>query len=245
MEHSTALSGEKLKEYNRDKLGMWLFLASEIMFFSGFIASYIVLRMSNSEIAMHSQNLLSWQLAAVNTMVLICSSLTMALAVYFVQNGDRRKTSVFLLLTILFGLAFLGIKYKEYTHKFEHRLTSEEITHILPATTAKYVQEQKQNLKDAQEAKDEESIKKFEGEIDKYTDGIFPHTNIFFASYFTMTGFHGLHVLIGILVLAYLLFRNIAGAYSSENFTSVEITGLYWHFVDIVWMFLFAILYLT
>lgn len=192
MSHAAVASvGLHSAEYERTKLGMWLFLASEVMFFTGFIGSYTVLRMASPGIMKEGQDLLNWKIAAVNTAALITSSLTMALAVAAAHRGNAARLKLFLGLTILLGLTFLGIKYIEYTGKFEHH--------------------------------------------------IYPSTSIFFSLYFVMTGFHGLHVLGGIIVLAVLLL--LAKNYAKRA-TPVEMTGLYWHFVDVVWIFLFPILYL-
>lgn len=187
----------QVAQHERAKLGMWLFLASEVMFFGGFIASYIVLRMSNPEICRESQKELNWVLAMVNTVALITSSWTMALGVSAAGRGDRPRTLTYLFLTMSLGLVFLGLKGIEYAAKFSHH--------------------------------------------------IYPSSNVFFSCYFTMTGFHALHVLVGIVVLWSLFWLILAGARARQGDTyptPVETAGLYWHLVDIVWIFLFPILYL-
>ncbi|HEU4339301.1 MAG TPA: cytochrome c oxidase subunit 3 family protein [Planctomycetota bacterium] len=195
MDHAAADShggAEHVEKFERARFGMWLFLASEIMFFSGFIGAYIVLRMANPHLADVGQQSLSWQLAAVNTAVLIISSLTMVLAVNAISKGNRGKCEDMIFLTAVLGTLFLVIKGFEYSAKFDHN--------------------------------------------------IFPNTSTFWSAYFLMTGFHGLHVLGGIVALVFLMFY--AKHYGPERYTKVENVALYWHFVDLVWIFLFPIVYL-
>jgi len=173
------------------KFGMWLFLASEVMFFTGLLGSYIVLRFSQPEVFHEEAQHLNWMLAALNTVVLISSSFTMARAVTAAQDGDAAKTASNLRTTLLLGLAFLVIKGIEYAGKFQH--------------------------------------------------GIFPSTHLFFGAYFAMTGCHGLHVIAGLIPIVKLWRRAARGV---VNFEGVELLGLYWHFVDLVWIFLFPLLYL-
>ncbi len=175
------------------KLAMWIFLASEIMFFSGFFGAFIVLRNSNLEMFSHSASELAPSLALLNTFVLIGSSLTMALAILNLQRGNKKNYQLFMGITILCGFIFLVVKTIEYSTKFGH--------------------------------------------------GIFPHTNVFFAFYFMMTGFHALHVILGLIPMIYMLSKSFTkGGYNKP--VKVETLGLYWHFVDLVWIFLFPILYL-
>jgi cytochrome c oxidase subunit III len=177
------------------KFGMWLFLASEVMFFTGLLGSYLVLRLSDPVgFSLQAQTYLHWEPAAVNTLVLILSSLTMALAIHWAQHGDAGKTQRFLAITILCGLIFLAIKAYEYGGKFHH--------------------------------------------------GVFPSTHIFWGCYFTLTGMHGLHVVGGIVPLAYALAKLGGGTDVCRHAGFLEILGLYWHFVDLVWIFLFPLFYL-
>jgi cytochrome c oxidase subunit 3 len=182
------------------KLAIWIFLASEVMFFSGLIGSYLVLRLSNPE-AFHPEFLaktfgskLSEPLAGFNTLVLICSSLTMVLAVQGVSQKNNAKVRKFLFATAALGTLFCVVKAFEYGAKFSHH--------------------------------------------------IYPNTSIFFSCYFTTTGVHLLHVIGGIVPLA--LFGVLArdGRFIKEGNQTVELLGLYWHFVDVVWIFLFPLLYL-
>ena len=175
------------------KLGMWLFLASEVMFFTGLLGAYIVLRAAASHWP-HPGEELNIRLAALNTFILLSSSMTMALSVAAVHQTDRTKLRLFLLLTIVMGCAFLGIKGYEYSLKFAH--------------------------------------------------GHFPGTAIFWDCYFTLTVFHGLHVLAGILANLWVLSLTLRKDFFAAKGHIVEISGLYWHFVDVVWIFLFPLVYL-
>ncbi len=176
------------------KLGMWVFLASEIMFFSGFFGAFIVLRNLNIDVFTASAHQLDKVVATINTAVLIGSSLTMALSHHALEHGEEKKFRLFLFITILCAFAFLGIKSYEYTSKFSH--------------------------------------------------DIYPWTNTFYASYFLMTGFHAMHVIGGLIPMVWMLGKSMAGKYPPAKAHRVEALGLYWHFVDLVWIFLFPTLYL-
>jgi cytochrome c oxidase subunit III len=187
-------------------LGMWVFLITEIMFFGGLFAGYAVYRNAYPEAFAEASRHLGVVLGAVNTAVLICSSLTMALAVHAAQLGRRRALIGFLLVTIALGSVFLGIKVVEYTHKFHE--------HLVPGPAFR-------------------------------TTG--PHAaqvQVFFSFYFAMTGMHALHMIIGIGILATLVWLARRGRFSADYYWPVELSGLYWHFVDIVWIYLFPLLYL-
>lgn len=189
-------------------LGMWLFLVTEIMFFGGLILAYVVYRSRFYDgFVDASSHHLSITLGAINTLVLICSSLTMALAVRAAQLSQRRNTILFLTLTILLGCVFLGIKVVEYSDKFHH--------HLVPGPSFQY---DKPEFRNAAE--------------------------MFYSLYFAMTGLHALHMVVGVGLLSYLIRAAWKGKYSAEYYSPVELSGLYWHFVDIVWIFLFPFLYL-
>ncbi len=173
------------------RLGMWLFLASEVMMFGGFLASYIIFRTSTPSMVL-DQAKLDRTLATINTLILIGSSFTMALAVEASERRQVRKLRGFLLLTIVLGLTFLGIKGLEYSAKFHH--------------------------------------------------GIASWSSLFFSCYFTLTGLHGVHVLGGLVLMAVMAAR--APRLVEARSAAVESAGLYWHFVDVVWIFLFPVLYL-
>ncbi|MBI3269849.1 MAG: cytochrome c oxidase subunit 3 [Planctomycetes bacterium] len=181
-------------QHARAKFGMWVFLASEVMFFTGFFGAYIVLRSANPTVFEQDFSVLSVPLAAVNTLFLIASSLTMALAVFNAQHGDRERVGNFLMATIMLGCGFMVIKTIEYGTKFSHN--------------------------------------------------IFPSTSVPYALYFTLTGFHGLHVFAGILALLVLWGRAQAKAAATDMGSACELVGLYWHLVDLIWIFLFPLIYL-
>lgn len=187
-------------------LGMWVFLVTEIMFFSGLFAAYLVYRIWHPAGFAEASHHLDLTLGAINTAVLLASSLTMALAVNGAQVGSLGRLVGFLLLTMALGLTFLGIKVVEYADKFEH--------HLVPGAGFRF-------------------------------DG--PHAaqaELFFSLYFSMTGLHALHMVIGIGVLGVIAGLAWRGRFSPDYHTPVELSGLYWHFVDIVWIFLFPLLYL-
>ncbi|HKI06690.1 MAG TPA: cytochrome c oxidase subunit 3 family protein [Thermoanaerobaculia bacterium] len=187
-------------------LGMWVFLVTEIMFFGGLFLAYVVYRLRYPEAFAAASNTLDVPMGAVNTAVLIGSSLTMALSIWAAQVNWRKGIVLFLLLTIVLGGVFLGIKAVEYNEKFVH--------HHVPGANFEF-------------------------------DGAQPeHAQIFFSLYFIMTGLHATHMIIGIGILAVLAVLAWKGRYDSTYHNPLEMTGLYWHFVDIVWIFLFPLLYL-
>lgn len=194
------------QQFSSSKLGMWLFLFTEIMFFGGLFVAYIVYRSWNPELFTLAATQLDSMLGAVNTVVLIGSSLTIALAIRAAQLNNQKQIIYYLLTTIALACVFLVIKYFEYTAKFD--------IGIMPG-----------------------ALYTFEG-IDH------PKANVFFSIYYMMTGLHGIHVLIGIGLMIWLVIRAKAGDYGSSYFTPVEMTGLYWHIVDIIWIFLFPLMYL-
>jgi cytochrome c oxidase subunit III len=188
-------------------LGMWLFLAQEVLFFGGLFLAYTVYRNLYYAGFAEASHHLNYVLGGANTAVLIFSSLTMALAVRAAALGKKQHVVMFLILTILLGCVFLGVKVVEYKEKFDHHLVPGP--HFL-----------------------------FEG----------PHKNaaeIFYSLYFSMTGLHALHMIIGIPIIAVLAWMAHRGKFSPAYHSPVEMVGLYWHFVDIVWIFLFPLLYLV
>lgn len=195
--------------------GMWLFLLTEIMLFGGLFTAYVVYRWMYSEsFAAGSQHLDVW-LGAINTVVLIGSSLTMVLAHSAAVDRKAKGTAMFLALTLLLGSVFLGIKSVEYAHKFEEGL--------FPGRGFTWRHsELEQADTGASDAPPE-------------------HVEMFFSLYFLMTGLHALHMLLGLGMLILLIVLAMCGKHLA---TTVEMTGLYWHFVDVIWIFLFPLLYL-
>jgi len=199
------------------KLGMWIFLSTEILMFSGLFLAYFVVRSLYPEMVLSSHELLDKFWGGVNTVVLLSSSFTMALAVRAAQVGDNRWLKNHLILTLVFAGMFMVVKSIEYSGKFSHGIFPGKYFDYEAA--AAYAHHHGHELK-----------------------GL-PH--IFFGLYFCMTGLHGIHVLVGIGVITWLLVRANKGHFGPHFFTPVENVGLYWHLVDLVWIFLFPLLYLV
>ncbi len=194
-------------------LGMWVFIAQEVMFFGGLFLAYLIYRMKYPEAFMAASNHLNWKLGTFNTAVLITSSLTMALAVWATQVGRARRTQVaFMAATMFLGLVFLGVKVVEYTDKYRDGL--------IPAAGM------------------------FNPHFALPAGVTVQNFQMFYWIYFAMTGLHALHMIIGIAILLPIMWAAWRGRYSPEYHAPVELFGLYWHFVDIVWIFLFPLLYL-
>lgn len=194
------------QQHAAGSLGMWLFLVTEILFFGGLFAAYTVYRWQYPAAFAQGSHEADLILGTINTVVLIASSLTMAMAVHYAQLGDRKAIVAFLILTMILGIAFLGIKSAEYHHKYvDHHFPGPDF--VFPGPFA-------------------------------------PQVQLFFIFYFVMTGLHALHMIAGIGLLTTIAVLAWRGRYSSEHFAPVEMAGLYWHFVDIVWIFLFPLLYL-
>jgi cytochrome c oxidase subunit III len=192
--------------------GMWMFLLTEIMFFGGLFCSYLVYRASYYQAFVEGSQKMELWAGATNTAVLICSSLTMALGVRAAQMGKRKLMIVLLLITILFGLVFLGIKGIEYHEHWEN--------HEFPGPNFHFETIDKKPPVDPQ------------------------HTEIYFSLYWAMTGLHAFHMVIGVGLVAWIIIAGARGAFTPSYYTPVENIGLYWHFVDLVWIYLFPLLYL-
>lgn len=271
-------------------IGMWAFLAQEIMFFGGVFTAYLVYRSKFPMAFAAGSNHLDVVLGALNTVVLIVSSLTMALTVYFAQKNNRNMQVLFIILTMALGTTFLVVKYFEYKEKWEdglvpvaswnHRIAgdshapaaaehgapaaapaAESGEHALDAESAAYHASEEYKTRErrgefrwadvslahmAQEkgflTTDEKNGYYTNGEMDpqKFESKV----RIFFWIYFAMTGLHALHMVIGLGIMAWLLWKAWRNTFSIDYYAPVEISGLYWHFVDIVWIFLFPLLYL-
>ena len=187
-------------------LGMWVFIVQEILFFGGLFATYTVYRTMYPEAFIIGSHHLDITLGTLNTAVLLVSSLTMALAVHSAQVGRRRTLILMLVLTLVLGSTFLGIKGVEYSHKFHD--------HLVPGPHFS-------------------SPGPWEKQVE-----------LFYSLYFGLTGLHALHMVIGAGLLIWLLVGAVRRRYSPSYYNPVEVIGLYWHFVDIVWIFLFPLLYL-
>ena len=192
--------------YSSAKLGMWLFLVTEILLFGGLFVAYIVFKHLYPDLFHQASKLLSRPMGTLNTAVLIFSSFTMAMAVNASKLGQQKKTGLYLLVTFVCGLIFLIVKFFEYQHKFH--------VGTLP------------------------------GFFYHSTELTHPQAPLFFGLYFTMTGLHGLHVIAGMSLIFWCWLKNRKHQFSAHYFTPVENVGIYWHLVDLIWIYLFPLLYL-
>jgi heme/copper-type cytochrome/quinol oxidase subunit 3 len=177
-----------------EKLGMWVFLGSEVMFFTALIGSYVILRFAHSEAWKPPGQVLNIPVTAVNTFLLICSSVTMVKAFAAAQDGIQRALRLWLVATCIIGATFVGVQVYEYRHLIEK--------------------------------------------------GFVPSEGLYGSTFYTMTGFHGFHVTMGVLCMIFVTTRAFRGKYTKTDYRGVEVIGLYWHFVDLVWIILFTIVYL-
>jgi cytochrome c oxidase subunit 3 len=198
------------QEFQSAKLGFWLFLATEILLFGGLFAAYFYFHDIYLETFVEGGKQLSWRLGTTNTVILLVSSYTMAMAVRSAQLSRQKAMLNYLVLTFLCACGFMVVKYIEYTAKIEHGLLPGMFFHP-----------------------EDEKLMQFEG------------MQMFFALYFTMTGIHGFHVFGGMCVIAWLIWRGRKGHFHENHFMPVDIVGLYWHLVDLIWIFLFPLLYLV
>jgi cytochrome c oxidase subunit 3 len=195
------------QQFQSSTLGMWVFLVTEVMFFGGMFGSYTIYRNMYPDAFSSTSHFMNVTIGAINTGVLICSSFTMVLAVRSAQLGRKKALIAFLILTLILGCVFLGLKYVEYHEKW--------VDHHIPGPGFRY-------------------------EDSRY----FHQAQILFFLYFAMTGMHALHMIVGAGLLTTLVVMAGRNRFSAAWYTPVEMIGLYWHFVDIVWIFLFPLLYL-
>lgn len=199
-----AHASDKHFDYTGSKLGMWLFLFTEILLFGGLFLVYAVYRAQYAQDFHTAAQGLSTTLGAVNTLILLTSSLTMAMSIVALRQGKKNSSIVYQTATLIFGLAFLVNKYFEWSgHIYEGLYPNSPVL-----------------------------LSRGHGEI------------LFYGLYYVMTGLHGIHVVIGMAALAVILSFTMRGAVSSENFNKLENAGLYWHLVDIIWIYLFPLFYL-
>lgn len=194
-------------QFDAARMGIWLFLVTEVLFFGGLFCAFFIYRGWYFDSFVEAHHHLDKQMGALNTLFLITSSLTMALAVRAAQMTQKAQATRMLLVTFLLAGAFLVVKYFEYSHKIHDGLLPGAMFHAQGFTTA--------------------------------------HPGTFFAIYFVMTGIHGLHVVIGMGLILWILLRNMKGEFSSRYYAPVEGVGLYWHLVDLIWIYLFPLLYLV
>ncbi|MEZ5063736.1 MAG: cytochrome c oxidase subunit 3 [bacterium] len=289
-----------VQQFESGKLGMWLFLGTELLMFGGLFCAYAIYRANHPDIFLYAHQFLDKKLGGINTVVLICSSLTMAWAVRAAQLGQRALLVLMLLLTLACAGGFMGIKYVEYKAKFEHGLlpgthyvaqtdhghggdhaapgheaaageaaaphAAAGDAHATPAEGDAVAHEMAADEAAAHalevtptppvSAADAPKIGRaaaapgtFRPGPEPTTDGHGPaavpaNPQIFFGIYFAMTGLHGFHVLAGMIVITWLLVLSLRGTFGPDYFTPVDLVGLYWHIVDLIWIFLFPLLYL-
>jgi cytochrome c oxidase subunit 3 len=252
-------------QFDSGKLGIWAFLAQEVLFFSALFVAYIVFRYNHPEVFAYAHKYLDVKFGAINTAVLIFSSLSAAWAVRAAQKNQQKLLIVCLATTIACACAFLGIKYVEYSHKFhigtvygckfmptetpdgtkiEWPKVAKGQCGALSAKDAKIV---KETPKDAPIPGSPEALAAI-ADADKhkshYSELPPQNTSMFFSIYFAMTGLHGIHVLVGIGVFIWLLVRAVKGHFSEAYFGPIDFAALYWHIVDLIWIYLFPLLYL-
>jgi cytochrome c oxidase subunit 3 len=275
-------------------IGMWMFLVQEIMFFGGLFTAYLVFRSRFPLAFAEASNHLDAFWGGLNTLILIVSSLTMALAVFYAQKGNRNMQVIMIILTMIFGAGFLGVKAIEYTDKYNKGLipvtgwnkktrapvdehaadpAKKDAAFVIPFIETKaeaasstgdhakpYINPKGefqwndgQHVFDYAVAKEKSTGKPYFTEAERvgyFSNGAFDANKyrdkirIFYYIYFVMTGLHALHMVVGLGLMAWLLWAAFRGTFSGEYFAPVEMSGLYWHFVDIVWIFLFPLLYL-
>ncbi len=190
------------------KLGVWLFLATEILMFGGLFVGYVIYHIEYPDIFKAGSYFLDWKKGAINTVVLLVSSFTMAISIYYAQKNQMKKCQGALVITILCGLLFMFIKYLEYSHKMH--------------------------------------IGIFPGKFFTYTgEGFVEGLPLYFSFYYLMTGLHASHVIIGLGLIAWMLYKTFKGEIGPKHYVPLEYVGLFWHLVDLIWIYLFPLLYLV
>lgn len=207
-------------EYETTKFGTWVFLVTEILMFGGLFVGYILYHTKFPEMFHAGSRFLDWKLGALNTVVLLFSSLTMALSIYYAQHNDKRKTLINLYITLACGFVFLIVKYFEYHHKIEMGL--------LPGRWFAY-----------------KAGAGGHGGEHMLDVSQFQNIGMYFSFYFSMTGLHGSHVIAGMGLIIWCIIRTHRGEFSSQYWTPLECVGLFWHLVDLIWIYLFPLLYLV
>ncbi len=209
------------------KLGTWIFLLTEILLFGGLFCAYAVVRANHPEIFFYAKRFLDKGLGALNTGILITSSLTMALAVHCAQRDRKRGLVLCLALTLLFACGFLGVKFVEYKHKWQAGLL-----------WAGAYDPQQAAVEHAEQSEQSGEPTGGAEQLARKSAGVF------FSIYFVMTGLHAVHVVAGMIAITWLLVLATRGRFTSQYFGPVDYVGLYWHLVDMIWIYLFPLLYL-
>jgi cytochrome c oxidase subunit 3 len=221
------------QQHESMNLGMWAFLGTEVMFFGGLIGSYMVYRFTSPDVWGAASRHLNVGLGTFNTVVLLSSSLAMALAVHGGETGDRKAQVRYLLLTIVLGTAFLMVKGVEYYQEYRD--------HLIPGPEFSVEALDLKPLGD-QSTQTRASASDLSITPDQFRNR---RAELFFVFYFFMTGLHALHMIIGLVLLAIMVVMARRGRFTAEYSAPLELSGLYWHFIDIVWVFLYPLLYLV
>ena len=261
-EHLAHHFDSPVQQFESGTLGMWIFLATEILLFGGLFCAYAVYRANHPEIFVYAHRFLDTKLGAINTVILIGSSFTMAWAVRCAQLGKRRGLITLLSITLLCAFSFLGIKGVEYEHKWKEGLLwgkryRAQTEHGAPAAEAKETRPKGALPPPAKVNPESASLIPLPADAPRGLAAPTPasraghaaqevpkNVQTFFGIYFLMTGLHGIHVVAGMVVIAWMLFRAIQGEFGPSYYTPVDLTGLYWHVVDLIWIYLFPLLYL-
>lgn len=222
------------QQQQASSFGMWVFIAQELMFFGGLFLGYLYYNFKYPAAFSAGSNYLSIPWGSFNTIVLICSSLTMALAVRSAQQGIRKGIIKWLVATMVLGSIFLGVKVIEYTDKYDHHLVPGKYFKYDPIWGKYGPPEEGETREPKGPAVTMELHPNFAG-----------HVQLFYSFYFVMTGMHALHMVVGIGLMIWLIVKAARDRFSKQYYAPVEITGLYWHFVDIIWIYLFPLLYLV
>jgi cytochrome c oxidase subunit 3 len=253
------------QQFTSAKLGMWAFLLTEILFFSGLFCAYAVYRRNYPEVFYDGHHFLNTTLGAINTVVLLFSSLTMALAVRCAQLNQRRGLITCLSITLACAGIFLIIKYNEYKVKWQHHMVPGQAKieaalgiggdddhggelapgqppprGFAPDEHGRHYMEDKLRKADRKEGLREPSSTVYQAQLDHRVDML----GSFFGIYFCLTGLHAIHVICGIIAITWLLVRSIKRHFNEQYYDAVDCVGLYWHLVDLIWIYLFPLLYL-
>jgi len=221
-------------QYESSKQGIWLFMATEILMFGGLFVGYLIYKSLYPVVFKVGSSFLDVRLGATNTVILILSSFTMALGIYYNQINKPKQAAIALLITIMCAMGFMVIKYFEYSHKFHiglvpgTRFTNTEFPQkIAELATAEY-----------RDVMPPDELKTHIKDLQKFAP-------MYLGFYFVMTGLHGTHVLIGVGLIFWIMIKTLRGKFSDEYYTPVEGVGIFWHIVDLIWIYLFPLLYLV
>jgi cytochrome c oxidase subunit 3 len=209
-------------EYTTAKQGVWTFLVTEIVMFGGLFVGYIIFHHIYPEVFRIGSTFTDWRMGAANTVVLLTSSLTMALSIYYIQTNKTKVAMNYMLITVACGAIFMCIKYVEYSHKLHMGLAPGAWFHGNMPEIVEHVHDKLPS-------------------VEKIPDNL----ALYFSFYFMMTGLHGIHVMGGMGLIMWCWFRARRGDFSPSYYTAVEGVGLFWHLVDLVWIYLFPLLYLV